>query len=499
MESSGAAAAVMGGDRDAAAPGPATATGGAGTLSLTALTALVVGSMIGGGIFSLPQAFARSSGVLGSVVAWAIAGTGMLTLALVFQTLSRRRPDLDAGVYAYAEAGFGPYLGFLSALGYWASACLGNVSFLLLGVSTLGGVVPVLGEGDTPAAALLASVILWGFHFMLLRGVKEAAAINTVVTIAKVVPILVFLVVAGAALRADLFTANVWGGVVPSWSALAEQVRGTLLITVFVFLGIEGASVYSRYARRRRDVGLATVLGFACVLALLTLVTLLPYGILPRAEIAGLHNPSMAGILGAILGRWGSAFVGLGVLVSVLGAFLSWSLLAAEVLSTAARQGTMPRFLAGENANGAPAAALWLTNGAVQVFLLVTLLGESALRLAMELTSGMSLLPYLLVAAFGLQLAWRGETYAADPRARRVDFALAMVATLYAAFLILFGGPKYVLLSAILYAPGTLLYLRARRERRLTAFTRTEGALLGIVCLAAVGAALALASGALPL
>src|ERR1700760_4535111 len=133
-------------------------------LSLGALIALVVGSMIGSGIFALPSAVRRSTGVAGALIAWVIAGAGMLMLAFVFQTLSRRRPDLDAGIYAYAKAGFGNYCGFLSAVGYWASACLGNVSFLLLSQSTLGGFFPAFGEGDTPLTLAVASAILWGFH-----------------------------------------------------------------------------------------------------------------------------------------------------------------------------------------------------------------------------------------------------------------------------------------------------------------------------------------------
>jgi arginine:ornithine antiporter/lysine permease len=93
-------------------------------LSLRALIALVVGSMIGSGIFTLPSKFGHATGGLGAMIAWCIAGTGMLMLAFVFQTLSLRKPELDAGIYAYAKAGFGNYLGFASALGYWAGCCL---------------------------------------------------------------------------------------------------------------------------------------------------------------------------------------------------------------------------------------------------------------------------------------------------------------------------------------------------------------------------------------
>ena len=118
-------------------------------LSRGALIALVVGSMIGSGIFALPSAFGRSTGGLGALIAWAIAGTGMLMLALVFQTLSMRRPDLDTGIYAYAKAGFGNYLGFASAVGYWIGCCLADVACLVLIKATLGQFFPVFGDGST--------------------------------------------------------------------------------------------------------------------------------------------------------------------------------------------------------------------------------------------------------------------------------------------------------------------------------------------------------------
>lgn len=98
-------------------------------LSVPALTAMVVGSMVGAGVFTLPQRFASQTGVYGALIAWAIAGAGMLMLALTFQTLAVRKPDLDNGVYVYAKTGFGVYPGFLSAIGFWASACAGNTFY----------------------------------------------------------------------------------------------------------------------------------------------------------------------------------------------------------------------------------------------------------------------------------------------------------------------------------------------------------------------------------
>ena len=469
------------------------------SFALPTLTAMVVGSMVGAGIFSLPQTFGRVTGGLGALIAWAIAGGGMLMLAFVFQTLSRRKPELDAGVYAYARAGFGAYPGFLSALGYWTVCCLGNVSYWVLVKSTLGALFPVFGDGNTVAAVAVSSVGVWIVHMLILRGVRQAAAMNTVVTVAKIIPILIFIALVALAFDPEIFAASFRGGPGLEGQGLAAQVRGTMLVTVFVFVGIEGASVYSRYARRRADVGIATLFGFLAVLCLLVSVTLLSYGVLPRAELAGLRNPSMAGVLQAVVGRWGAVFVSVGLLISVLGAYLSWSLLSAEVLFSAAKAGSMPRFLAGENRNGVPAAALWLSNGLVQLFLILTLFAEEAFLLALKLTSSMILLPYLLVAAYGLKLALGGKRARPGERRRRRDIVVAGLATLYTAGLVYAGGLSFLLLSAVLYAPGTALFILSQRERGTRMFTRAEAMLFVLICLAAAAALYGLWSGRITL
>jgi arginine:ornithine antiporter/lysine permease len=473
-------------------------TSAGGQLSRGALVALVVGSMVGSGIFALPAAFGRATGGLGALIAWGIAGFGMLMLAFVFQTLSRRRPDLDAGIYAYAKAGFGNYLGFASAFGYWIACCLADVACLVLIKSTLGIFFPVFGDGTTVPAILGASALLWGFHFLVLRGVKQAAALNTVATVAKIIPLGIFVVVAIIGFRADIFALNFWGGEAPTFANVAAQVRNTMLVTVFVFVGIEGASVYSRYAKDRADVGIATVLGFLGVLALLVMVTMLSYGILLRPDLAALQTPSLAGVMEALVGRWGTVFISVGLLISVLGNYLSWSLLAAEVLHSAASNDTMPAFLARENRHGVPEAALWSTNIVIQTFLIVAYFAEHAFTLALKMTSAMTLIPYLLVAAYGFRLAWTRETYDAAPRERNQDVVIGALASAYAMAMIVAGGLKFVLLAALLYAPGTLLFRMTRRQKGAPVFASTmERAVFGITAVAAVAALYALSTGAL--
>jgi arginine:ornithine antiporter/lysine permease len=459
------------------------------------LTAMVVGSMVGAGIFSLPARFGTATGPFGAIVAWLIAGGGMLMLAFVFQSLAVRKPELDAGIYAYPKAGFGNYLGFAAAFGFWVGTCLGNTTYFILIGSTIGKLLPAFGEGNTLTSVAVSSVILWAVHFMILRGIKEAAFINTVVTVAKIVPIVLFLLIAAFAFKYDLFAASFWGGGVYSGSDIFNQVRGTMLVTVFVFIGIEGASVYSRFAKKREDVGWATVMGFIGVLGLLVLVTLLPYGIMERAELAGLRQPSMAGVLGAVVGPWGTWFVSIGLIVSVLGAYLAWSLLAAEVLFSAAKSDLVPRALARENQNQVPIAALWLTNILVQIFLILTLFAQEAFNLALDMTSAKTLIPYVLVAGYALKLALTRETYGPDSKDRNKDLIWAGLATLYTIFMLVAGGLKFVLLSFIIFAPGTLLFIFARREQGRTIFTSAELALFVVVLLGAAYGVYALATG----
>ena len=471
----------------------------ASKLSLFTLSALVVGSMIGAGIFSLPRTFGAATGPFGALIAWLIAGTGMYMLVRVFQALAERKPDLDAGVYSYAKAGFGDYPGFLSAFGYWIGSCIGNVTYWVLIKSTLGAFFPVFGDGNTLTAIVVSSIGLWLFHFMILRGVKQATFINTLVTVAKVIPLLIFVVIMIGAFNADMFSRNFWGGENMPDTGLFDQVRATMLVTVFVFLGIEGASVYSRYARKRSDVGKATLIGFVGVTALMVLVTLLPYAALPRADIAGMRQPSVAAVFEAVVGPWGAVFVSVGLIVSVLGAYLAWTLICAEVMFVAAKSNDMPKLFATENANKVPAAALWLTTSMIQLFVATTYWSQDAFALMLNLTSSMALIPYMLVGGYAVLIARRGETYQLRPGDRTRDLVVAALATAYTLFMIFAGGMKFLLLSAILYAPGTLLYIWARREQGKELFTPIGWALFGVAILGCVAGIYGLATGGIVL
>jgi arginine:ornithine antiporter/lysine permease len=334
---------------------------------------------------------------------------------------------------------------------------------------------------------------------MILRGVKEAAGINTIVTIAKIVPICVFIVMLASAFNTDRFVASFWGGGAYSFGEVFNQVRSTMLVTVFVFIGIEGASVYSARAQKRSDVGRATVIGFLGVLALLVLVNVLSLGIMSQPELAKLRNPSLAAVLEHVVGHWGALLISVGLAISLLGALLSWALLCAEILFATAKDKTMPAFLKKENANHAPVNALWLTNVMIQIFLLITLFSAGTYTSLIYLASSMILVPYLWSAAYAVLLCGRGETYEHASAERTKDLMIGGIALCYAVWLLYAGGVKYLLLSALLYAPGVILFAKAKHEQGEPLFTHVEKGIFTCVMTGAGLAAYGLYSGLLSL
>lgn len=469
-------------------------------LPLAALTALVVGSMVGGGIFALPSQMAVSAAPGPLLIGWLVTGVGMLTLALVFQRLSIARPDVQGGVYGYARAGFGDYVGFTSAWGYWISAWIGNVGYFVLLFSTLGHFFPAFKGGNTLAAVIGASVVLWLVHALVLRGVQSASAVNAVVTAAKIIPIVVFVGIAAVSFKAGIFTADFWGRVtqIPTDDGMAglgstmDQVRNMMLVTVWVFIGVEGASIYSQRAARRSDVGKATVMGFVAVLALLLLVNVLAYGAMPQSEIAALEDPSMAGVLAHLVGPWGATFVGIGLIISLVGALLAWVLLCAEILRVPAGDGNLPAVFGKVNKAGSPTAALWLTNVCVQLMLIWTLFNSSTYTSLIYLASSLILLPYLWSALYALLSAARGR---GEFTAK--DVIVGAIATVYAVWLVYAGGIGYVFVAAIAYLLGTALFVLARVRSGKQVFTPRDLVFVGLVTVGAVAGVIGLATGSI--
>ncbi len=456
-------------------------------LGLLSLSALVVGSVIGSGVFNLMSNMSASASLMAILIGWAITGVGMLFLVLCFQNLNKKRADLDAGIYSYAEAGFGKFMGFNAAWGYWISAWVGNVAYATLMFSSLGYFFNMFNGGQNLASIIGASAVLWVGHFLILRGVKSASFTNIIVTAAKIIPIAIFILTAFIAFKLNIFTSDIWGTATKGFefNSVFEQVRSTMLVTVWVFIGIEGAVIFSGRAKKRKDVGRATILGFLTVLSIYLLVSVLSLGVKTSPELAALGQPGMATLLESIVGTWGAVLVNIGVIVSIAGAWLAWTMFAFELPYQAALKGTFPKVFSLENKSGTPYVALLITNLLVQAFLLTFLIPYfgSAYTFAFSLATTTILVPYAFTAFYQLKYSMQEKTGTSH---RNLNIVVGLVASIYAIWLVYAAGLSYLLLTSVIYAPGIIIFAWARLSKKKKVFAMWEmGVALALVILCA--------------
>ncbi len=361
-------------------------------------------------------------------------------------------------------------MGFFSAWGYWLCATIGVVGYLVIAFAALGSFVDTpqqvwFGEGNTLAAFIGESCILWAVHLLVARGVQQAALFNLVATLAKSLPLMLFILFACYWFDPVTFAADQQG------STLATPVSSRCATPCS---SPSGSSPASRgggavgRARNKRDVGTATVLGVVLALLLYVLISVLALGILSRPELAALPNPSMAGLMAQMTGSWGKLLISVGLIVSVLASLRELD----PVLGRGAVQRGAPRRLSGHlpapEPQRHPIASLWLTSLTVQgCLLLVWLLGKGYTNLLLISTS-MILVPYLLIGLFR-SLSLRGE-------GNGLMRAVALVSSGYGLWLLYAAGVEYLLLSLLLYGPGLLLFLQPPPAGGRTATQRARTA-----------------------
>lgn len=458
-------------------------------LGLGSLVALVFGPMIGAGIFNIAQNMAVGASAGAVIVSWGITAVGMLSLVFTFKTLADTRPDLHEGIYQYAEAGFGRLPGFAMAWGYWLCASFGNVAYAVMLNDALGAFFPVLLRHGWATVAF-SSVLIWSMFLLVASGIRWANMVNRTITAIKFLALIVVAVLLLVSFNEGLFTADFWGNA--HLGGMGEQVRSTMLVTLWCFLGIEGAAMMSARARRASDVGRAGVIGFFCALLLYALISLLCFGVMSQAELADLHDPSVAYVLRAACGPWAYYFVVVSVIVALLGGSVAWFLICAQTAYGAACAGVFPRRFLATNRHGVPTYGLLVACVVMQVFLLMVVMASQVYLAAVNVATMMVLPAYLFCGLF----LWKASRHPAQMLGRhRRRFALrcrvvGIASTAYCLWLIYAGGLDLLLATSVLYLCGLGYYRQACRERgEARAFTTRERVAVGALIVAAMVAA----------
>lgn len=474
-------------------------------LGVFALAAIVVSSMLGGGIYSLPQNMAAGASAGAVLLAWLITGIGIYFIANTFRILSVAKPDLTTGIYMYSREGFGPYAGFTIGWSYWLCQVCGNVGYAVITMDALNYFFPPYFAGGNNLASIIGgSIIIWGFNYLVLKGIRQASIVNTIGTVVKIVPLILFIIIMAFVFSPAKFDFDFWGESISakaSLGGLSTQIKSTMLVTLWAFIGIEGAVVMSNRAKSPDAVGKATFLGFISCLAIYVLLSLLPFGYMTQEQLAAVPNPSTAGILEPIVGRWGAWMMNIGLLVSVLTSWLAWTMVTAEIPQAAAQNGTFPQQFTKENKFGSPAVSLWVTSAMMQLFILLVYFSNNAWNTMLSITGVMVLPAYFASCAYLWKICVDGEYPANLPVKRSEALITGILGAIYGLWLIYAAGLKYLLLADVIVALGIPVFIWARRQAAPNekAFAGKEKILACIVGLIALWAIYAFSRGLITL
>jgi arginine:ornithine antiporter/lysine permease len=454
----------------------------AGKLGVFGLAGIVISSMIGGGIFSLPQNMAQSASVGGVLLAWLITGLGIWFIANTFRLLADLKPDLTSGIYMYARNGFGPYMGFNIGWSYWLCQIFGNVGYAVITMDALNYFFPgVFTGGNNLASIIGGSVLIWGFNWLVLRGVQQATQINLIATIAKIVPLILFCIIMLFVFHLDRFDFDFWGNLTQfKLGSVGEQVKNSMLVTLWAFIGIEGAVVLSGRAASQKDVGRATVMGFLGCLIIYVLLSVLPYGFMTQAQLAGIANPSTAGVLEHVVGPWGAWLMNIGLIVAILSSWLSWTMITAQMPQSMAENGTFPKIFSRENSKGAPSVSLWVTSLLMQLAMLLVYFSNNAWNTMLSITGVMVLPAYLMSCLYLWKITDEENITQISRWSAKITGILGSV---YAIWLIYAAGLKYMLMAVVFIALGLPIYLTVKGRNRQMGWSEKVLAIL-IVMLA---------------
>lgn len=447
-----------------------------GKLGFWGLTALVFGLMVGVGIYNLPQNMAAVASPGAVFLSWIITAVGILPLVLSFNWLSTHYPQYNAGIYQYAQAGFGNYAGFNIAWGYWLCTAFSNVAYGVMLNDSFGAFFPpLLAHGWH--TVVFGSVLIWVMYSIVAYGVKTAKFVNSSLALVKVVMLIFIIVVFLLFFKADLFRSDIWGNI-GEIGDIGEQIRGTMMVTLFCFFGVEGAVMMSARAKCSADVGRAGIAGFFISLTLYLAVSLLCFGLLSRARLAGLQDPSIAYILRDTCGDWAYWFVIGAVIISLLGGWVAWTLVVAQVPYEAALVGIMPGFFKQLNRHAMPAKGLFASSVVMELFLLLVVTADDVYLASLHITGLMIIPCYLFTGLFLLKVApdWKIRS-------------LAVITTLFCLWMAYASGVMLMLMTSVFYLAGVGFYVLARREYGLPGapvFSKSARFLLGMIIVASM-------------
>lgn len=435
-------------------------------LGLTGLVALVFGMMVGSGIFNIPQNMAVGAGLGAVLVGWAITAAGMMMLVSTFKILSDRHPELNEGIFLYAEKGFGRFSGFNIAWGYWLCACFANIAYAVMLNDTFGAFFPTLLKHGWHTV-FFCSALIWIMYFLISSGMRTSSIIATGAAILKISVIALIIILLALNIKYQTLSSDIWS-LGEGIGGITSQVKSTMLVTLWCFIGIEGAVVMSGRARRQSDVGKAGILGFFAAWILYVLVSVFCFGIMSRPELAQLEDPSVAYALRSICGDWAYWLVIISVIISISGGWFAWTIVTAEQPYSASRHGIFPQWLVDKKHRDSLRRSLLASSIIMQLFLFLVIMAEDVYLYALNITSLMVLPAYLFSGLFLLKIAGADyKNHLLPQHAKRgLAYAICIGAgcTIFCIWMIYAAGIGLLLQACAFYLLGMPFYRKLKNK-----------------------------------
>lgn len=418
-------------------------------IGLITTTSLVVGNMIGAGIFLLPASLAEFGSI--SLLGWLFTATGAIILAKIFSNLSKIIVNKSGGPYTYSREGFGDFIGFLVAWGYWISCWISNAAITIAIIGALSFFFPILESNSLLAVAVGLSMI-WFFTWINSKGVKTSGKVQVVTTILKLLPLVFVILIGGFFFSLDNF---------PAFNLTGESDFATFpvvaALTLYAFLGIESASIPAENVENpEKNVGKATMIGTAITTCVYIFGTIVLFGILPIEILQ--NSPAPFAEAGRIIGgEYTGYFVAAGAAISGIGALNGWILIVAQIPMAAAKDKMFPRIFKKENKNGAPILGLiigsLLSSGVMLMNFSEGLVDQ--FTFIVNLTVLTCLVPYLFVSSAYIIILIERKIHL---NSMLKTFVLGLLGFLYSVWAIYGSGPDVVFYGFLLLLLGIPFY-----------------------------------------
>lgn len=421
-------------------------------------TSLVIGNMIGGGIFLMPAALAAYGGI--SLLGWVFSAAGAFFMARVFSNLSRLLPNISGGPYAYTRRGFGDFMGFLVAWGYWISIWCSNAAITVSIVSALSTFIPAL-NGNPYLSAIAGLSMIWLLTWVNTRGVVTSGKMQLVTTILKIVPLALVAFVGIFFIKTDHFIPfNISNE--SDFSALTA----TAAMTLFAYLGLECATIpAANVANPEKTIPRATITGTSVATFIYILVTVSVLGIIPAKDLQQSVTP-LADTAAVLFGQNARYWVSAGVVIAGFGALNGWIMIQGQIPAAIAKDKLFPPIFGKENKKGVPASGILISSVLVSLLLLMNYTSGlvSQFKALILLSTLCSLVPYLFsMAAYLVIRIERKHIYKKDWIA---SVLLALGAFAFAFWAIAGAGQEIVYKGFLLLLAGVPFYIWINRNKQ---------------------------------